>query len=242
MLDQFPKQRIHLPQEYEDIYAAHILENREGQTQASSITRRMEMWMHKQIAKNMNNAVKIRSTLEIGAGTLNQIPFEPEAGPYDIVEPSEMLYKNSPYIGRIRNIYADISEVPSTLRYDRVTSIATFEHICDLPYVIAKAGLLLRPDGCLRVAIPSEGTLLWTLGWKLTTGVEFRLRHGLDYGLLMKYEHVNTARDIESLLNYFFDKVSYKVLGISKSLSFYQFFNCTTPKIEQCTTVVSRTY
>ncbi|GAH28860.1 unnamed protein product, partial [marine sediment metagenome] len=30
--------------------------------------------------------------------------------------------------------------------------------------VIAKAGLLLMPDGMLRVSIPSEGTLLWALG------------------------------------------------------------------------------
>ena len=97
-------------------------------------------------------------------------------------------------LGRVRHVYSDISEIPPGQTYDRVTSIATFEHICDLPHVIARVGIMLTPRGELRVSIPSEGTPLWTLGWKLTTGLEFRLRHRLGYGQLMRHEHVNTAR------------------------------------------------
>ena len=65
--------------------------------------------------------------------------------------------------------------------------------------VIALCGLLLKPQGQLRVAIPSEGTILWKLGWKMTTGVEFKWKYGLDYGTLMRYEHVNNAQEIENI-------------------------------------------
>ena len=114
--------------------------------------------------------------------------------------------------------------VPDNQRYDRITSIASFEHICNLPEVIAKSGLLLKPGGVLRTSIPSEGTCLWSLSWKLTTGIEFRIKYGLDYGILIKHEHVNSAREIEELLCYFFKNTKCIVFGLSKKLSFYQFY------------------
>src|SRR5207248_2443774 len=101
-----------------------------------------------------------------------------------------------------------------------------FEHYCNLPDVISECRRVLAPGGVLRVAIPSEGTVLWTLGWKLTTGLEFRLKYGLDYGALMKHEHVNTAAEIDAVLRSFFKTVNRSVFGISRALSFYQFFEC----------------
>lgn len=194
----------------------------------------MESWLHKQVAKDVLESREEKLTLEIGAGTLNQLRYEPEVGRYDIVEPFKELYERSADIKRIRNIYNDITEIPGHYRYDRITSVATFEHICNLPEVIAYCGLLLADDGSLRVSIPSEGTLLWTLGWKLTTGLEFRIKYGLDYGMLMRHEHVNTAAEIEKLLRYFFDKVECRVFGLTTSLSLYQFYSCGNPVIEKC--------
>lgn len=234
MLERYPKQRPDLPKEIADIYESHFMQNRQGETPAASLSQRMEVWMHKQVARDVVSDPTPRSTLEIGAGTLNQLPYENNVGPYDIVEPFKDLFEGSKYLPRIRNVYSDINHIPHELIYDRITSIATFEHLCDLHTVSAKAGLLLKSGGCLRVAIPSEGTPLWTLGWKLTTGLEFRLRYGLDYGLLRKHEHVNTARDVEQMLKYFFREIDSSVLGISRYLSFYQFFNCKNPDVERC--------
>jgi len=76
--------------------------------------------------------------------------------------------------------------------------------------------------------------LLWTLAWKLTTGLEFKLRYGLDYGLLMKHEHVNTAKEVEEVLVYFFSDVKCKVFGMSKSISLYRYYECNNPRIERC--------
>jgi hypothetical protein len=194
----------------------------------------MESWMHKQVAADNDGSFQPGSTLEIGAGTLNHLLYEPTAYPYDIVEPFAQLLQPCPEFARIRNIYKDIFEIPDDLRYDRIISVATLEHVCDLPKLIAKGALLMHPDGQLRAGIPSEGTWLWKLGWKLSTGLEFRMRFGLNYGLIMKYEHVNTAAEIDSVLRYFFGRVELKVFGLSKSASLYQFFCCEKPDLKRC--------
>jgi hypothetical protein len=234
MLGNFPKRRPPLPPEYEKIYVAQYRENREGGTRASGLAQKMERWMHKKVAEDVTKSSVARPTLEIGAGTLNHLPYEIESAPYDIVEPFRDLFESSPNRARIRNTYNDISEITPATRYGRIISIAALEHICDLPEVIAHSGLLLADDGQLRAGIPSEGTILWYLGWKFTTGLEFRIKHNLDYGVLMKHEHVNTASEIGEVLRYFFSSVRSSVFGLAKSLSIYQFYACSKPDRGKC--------
>jgi hypothetical protein len=234
MFEDYPKTRPALPEGIRRIYVAHYKENREGRSPAAFLAQRLERWLHRQVAADLRSDLSPRTTLEVGAGTLNQLRHEPAVGPYDIVEPFRELYADSRWRQRIRHIYGDIGEVPQDARYDRITSVATFEHICNLPEVIARSGLLLSGRGTLRVSIPSEGTPLWTLAWRLTTGLEFRIRHRLDYGLLLKHEHVNSAREIESLLRYFYREVTRKVLGLSRGVSVYQFYQCGRPDLERC--------
>ena len=234
MFDNFPKSRQPLPKAYETIYESHYRENREGGSAASSLAQKLESWMHKKVAEDTKNDNKGLSTLEIGAGTLNHLPYEPNTKPYDVIEPWSYLLELSLSFERVRKTYCGIEEIPLDTKYERIISIATFEHILNLPEVVLRSGLLLNPSGQLRVAIPSEGTLLWKLGQKLTTGLEFRIRYKLDYGVLMKYEHVNTAAEIEEILKYFFSSVKCSVLGLCRKLSFYQFFVCATPDLERC--------
>lgn len=235
MFDQFPKTRPPLSRDIEALYLAYYKSNRGGQTTASSLAQRMESWLHKQVAKDVVNPANLKNvTLELGAGTLNHLQYEPNFHPYDIVEPFTELYKNSPCLERVRNVYSDIADVPDSSRYDRITSVATLEHICNLPEVVARSGLLLAENGVFRASIPSEGTFLWTLGWKMTTGLEFKLKHGIDYNLIMKFEHVNTAREIEEVLKYFFGEIRCKVFGITKSCSLYRYYECNSPFIARC--------
>lgn len=244
ILARFPKQRPPLPPEFAAIYAEHYKSNREGTTAASSLAQRVERWLHTQVAADLTRAgadltagarrTGEIATLEIGAGTLNQLQHEPTVGPYDVVEPFEALYADSPQRSRVRAIYASIDEVPPERRYDRVTSVATLEHICELPAVVARAALLLAPGGSFRASIPSEGTPIWALGWMLTTGLEFRLRRGLDYGVLMRHEHVNTATEIETVLRYCFRRLSCRVFGLSRGWSLYRFYECSDPDLDRC--------
>ena len=230
MFENYPKTRVPLPNDYQSIYEQHYKSNRNGDTTASGLAQKMEQWLHKKIAKDVNT-LHNKKTLELGAGTLNHLQYEqPEH--FDIVEPFKELFENSPLLDRVNNIYQDIAEIDPSETYDRIISIATFEHITDLPKVVATSCLLLNSHGSLRTSIPNEGTFLWTLGWKLTTGLEFKLKHGLDYSILMKYEHVNTAQEIEEVLNHFYTNNKCSIFGISKGIGFYRFYESTGPKID----------
>ena len=195
--------------------------------------------MHHRVAADVA-AGPPKATLELGAGNLNQLPYEPNSHPYDIVEPFRDLFESSPLVSRIRNVYADIAEIPGTSRYDRITSIAVLEHVENLPELVARAGQLLTQGGSFRAGIPSEGTILWRLGWQMTTALDFRARYNLDYKVLMRYEHVNTAAEIEEVLRYFFSTTQRRVFGLMRSLSFYQFFACSQPRLERCADYLQR--
>ncbi len=229
MFENYPKVRIELPLEFQKIYAEHYKKNRDGATSASSIAQKMEGWLHRKVASDLKTDSN-KATLEIGAGTLNQLIYE-QTKPYDIIEPFTELFVNSKLKDRINKVYKDIDEISEKNKYDRITAIATFEHITDLPKVVAKTCNLLNGNGTLRVSIPNEGTFLWKLGYKLTTGVEFKLKYGLDYSILMNYEHVNTADEIEQVLKYFYGKVKCSCFGINRKIAFYRFYNCSAPKI-----------
>jgi len=230
MFENYPKERIELPLEFQKIYSEHYKNNRDGSTSASSLAQKMESWLHRKVAMDVMG-IQNKSTLEIGAGTLNQLKYE-NTKPYDIIEPFSELYINSKFKDQVNEVFQDIDDISASNKYDRITSVATFEHILDLPKVVAKTCMHLNENGSLRVSIPNEGTFVWKLGYKLTTGIEFRLKYGLDYSILMNYEHVNTADEIEQVLHYFYGKVKCSCFGISRKIAFYRFYECSNPKIE----------
>jgi len=242
LFDSFPKTRKELPPEFTTIFKSYFIKNRQGATIATSLSMRMEKWLHVKVAEDvMDGKSSNLTTLEIGAGMLNQIPYEPVTGKYDIVEPNDELYGGSVNLGRISKVFADISEIPAETKYDRITSIAAFEHILDLPKVVAKTATLLKKNGFLRVSIPNEGTLLWKLG-TYVTGYEFKRMYGLDFQVFVKNEHVNTADEIDAVLNYFFRYVSTSVLGISKRLAFYRFIRCADPDVKKAEEYLQKYY
>lgn len=234
MFENFPKSRPPLPDEYQKIFEKHYTENREGGSTASSFAKRLESWMHRKVAEDIKNEKEPMSTLEIGAGTLNHLPYEPHTKPYDVVEPWSYLLEQSSSLTCVRKIYQDVKDIPLGVTYERIISVATFEHILDLPNVVSMIGLMLKDGGQLRVGIPSEGTVLWRIAQTTTTGLEFRLRHGLDYRILTRYDHVNDAAEIEQILKYFFSNIKCSVFGLSRKLSLYQFFSCSVPLLERC--------
>jgi len=223
------KTRPPLPPAYQAIYETHYRENRDGASAAAGIAQRLEAWMHRAIAADASEA-NPGSTLEIGAGTLNQLAYEPYTSPYDIVEPFDALFRSRAGLNRVRNVYADVSQVPKAERYERITSIATFEHLTDLPGMVGACAQLLAPGGKLRVAIPNEGHWPWTLAWRIGTGLEFRMRYGLDYGVMMRHEHLNTADEIASEVRAAFGSVQERCFGVSRTLSLYRVLIAGSPR------------
>ena len=218
-----PKIRPALPEAYRAVYETHYRENRDGGSPASAMAQRFEAWMHRTIAADAQ-ASNPGATLEIGAGTLNQLPYEPFTAPYDIVEPFNALYQDRTELRRVRHCFTDISQVPADSRYARITSIATFEHLTDLSATVQHCQRLLTPTGELRVAIPNEGHWPWTAAWRVSTGLEFWLRHRLDYAVLMRHEHLNSADEIAAELRARFPLVQERWFGFSRTLSLYRVF------------------
>lgn len=227
------KTRPPLPPEYEKIFEEAYKANREGRGIAAFLSQRMESWMHRAVAKSKFGQ---NSVLEIGAGTLNhlkyELPFQTDSNirypSYDIIEPFTKLYEDSLYLDKIRNIYSDITDIPQdTLgQYDRIISIAVFEHVLDLDNLLDQSRRLLKDDGLHVIAIPNEGHFLWRLGWSCTTGLAFRMKYGLDYSVIINHEHVNTADEIEVLLTKYFRIERCKVLGLTKKLCLYRVYFC----------------
>jgi hypothetical protein len=228
LLRSYPRERPELPAVFRAAISEYYVINREGKSATTSISQKLESWMHRKVAADVVGQGKPPSTLEIGAGTLNHLRYEPAQQEYDIVEPYRDFFVGSARLSRIRTVYSDIREV-SRRRYGRITSIATFEHLTELPFVVAKAVELLDNEkGRLRVGIPNEGTVMWRLGTAVT-GMEFRRRYGLDYQVFHRHEHVNTAHDVEAVLRYFFGEVRCSVFGLSRRLAFYRFYDCAKP-------------
>lgn len=173
-------------------------------------------------------------TLEIGAGTLNQLDYE-RPRIYDIVEPFQELYVNAPNLKYVRNIYRDISDIKDE-KYDRITSIACFEHVENLPEMVYHTTKLLKNGGRLCISIPNEGKFLWKFSYTVTTGREFEKRYGLKYETIMRHEHINTADEIEQVLKYYYKNVKVSLFGIGKTFSMFRYFECSEPKRERRTT------
>ena len=188
--------------------------------------------MHRRVAAL---GVAGESVLEVGAGTLNHVPYETRCKRYDFVEPYLDLYRSSDLVHRVSEGYEDIFHVPADRRYNRVFSIAVLEHLTHLPAVVARCGQMLSPGGVFQAGIPSEGGMLWGLAWRCITGPAYRFRTGLDYGSLMRYEHVNTAREILAVTGYLFEDVKIaRFPSPLHHLSFYCYLEARRPVARAC--------
>jgi len=210
-------------------YVEHYRANRSGQG-VSRIVMQLERWMHREVARRPAETI-----LEIGGGNLNHVPYHPAARAYDVVEPFRELWEDSPHRHSVRAIFGDIAEIPERAAYDQVLSIAVLEHLTDLPFLMARSALLLRQGGSMRAGFPSEGGFLWGLAWRSTTGIAYRLKRGLDYGGIMRHEHVNSAPEILQLMGYFFAQVELSRFPSPwHHLSFYTVASAAAPRLERC--------
>ena len=235
---KFPKTRPELTEGLKNIYDNHYQNNREGKGLFFAMTQKLESWMHRQCAKF---ATPGQSVLELGAGTLNQLPWEPDGLAYDVVEPYRMLFEGKDDVKRVRNFYDDIFDVPADEKYDRIQSIAVMEHVEDLPRLLARSDQLLKEDGVFLAAIPSEGELGWGLTWRCSAAIAFKLRTGQSYKTLLRHEHINDAAEITALCKHFFGKVSSKRFPLPfKHGSLYTLLICREPNLENAQALLEK--
>jgi hypothetical protein len=231
LLATYPRSRPPLPPQQQASYLEHYRANRAGRQGLSRTVAKLESWMHRHVSENLAGG----NLLELGAGNLNHVPYLPATCTFDAVEPFRELWHDSPYRSRIRNLYSDLQEIPQSQAYDCIFSVAVLEHLADLPFILARSGLLLREGGTFRAGFPSEGGLLWGLAWRFTTGIEYRLRRGLNYGEIMRHEHLNTASEILRLLDHFYAHVEVSRFPLPfQHLSFYTAAIARAPRLDRC--------
>lgn len=206
IINQYPKKRAVLSHRLNKLYKKIYAENRKGTGLANKISSYLESWMHKKIESRIKD-IKISKSLEIGAGTLNHLVYVNNLEHYDVIEPAKWLYTDAKSKKLIKNFYSDIFEISSNEKYDRILSIATLEHVLDLPKLIEQSKKLLNKGGIFQAAIPCEGEFAWYCGWKFGTGLAFWLKHGLNYEELMKFEHVNNLNEISKIINFYFKNI-----------------------------------
>lgn len=238
----WPKTRGELPEAYQRIYSAHMETNRSGGTPLNRAALWLEQWMHRQVARPPASRI-----LELGGGGLNHLGFEPREARYDVVEPlAEIIEpaiaiapKPVDYLGDYESFIAQAASPP--VEYDKVVSVAVLEHLEALPAVVAASALHLAPRGIFAAGIPSEGGLLWKLGWRTTTARAFTRDYGLDYGRLMAWEHINTAREIEGVITALFEIVSVtRFPGPTIDTSVYSTIFARNPRVDLCRSVLDR--
>jgi len=231
LLASYPRPHPPLSDEWQKIYVETYKSSREGKTFLYKLTQKLESWMHHSVASRAHTP----HLLEIGAGTLNHVQYESQTELYDIAEPFSALYAGKPELSRVNMAYDDLFDVPLDNRYDRIVSVAALEHISNLPNVVARAGLLLKDGGQFSAGIPSEGGFLWGLSWRASVGLIARIKHGLDYGELMRHEHISTAPDIISVVRYFFENCKITRFPTPlHSLSLYAGIHASAPIIHRC--------
>ncbi|PKO15517.1 hypothetical protein CVU37_12780 [candidate division BRC1 bacterium HGW-BRC1-1] len=93
MFEKFPKTRPTLPPRVAEIYEQYYIDNRQGGNKAASLAQKMERWLHRHVASDVVAQPDVkRSTLELGAGTLNQFPHEPVNNAQEIEEVLEHFF------------------------------------------------------------------------------------------------------------------------------------------------------
>jgi hypothetical protein len=231
LLRSYPRARPTLSEAHRRVYVDEYKRNRgEYGGTLYRVTASLERWMHRRIAQRQTGG----RLLELGAGTLNHLQYEP-AMPYDVVEPLPVLYQGNDAVGRIGTFYASIAEIPAQVRFRRIMSVAVLEHVENLPDVVARSALLLENGGLFQAGIPAEGGMLWGLAWRMATGIAYRARTGLPYAPVMRYEHLNSAAEIIAIVRYCFRSVTVSWFPLpARHLSFYGYIEAHDPMTERC--------
>lgn len=88
---------------------------------------------------------------------------------------------------------------------DCVLSIYCFEHLRKLKYCLAEVRRILKPDGALLVGLPAEGGILYELGRRLTSKRYMERKYGIEYDVIVRWEHWNTFSEVIKTLKMQFD-------------------------------------
>ena len=217
LIGKYPKKRPPLNNKLKKIFDLEYKKNR-----SNFLSQLSESWLHFAIKGRKEF---LNKTLEIGAGSLNHLPYEniKNNKKYDVIEPKKFLYENNKNKKFINKFYKNLNNVPNN-KYDRIISSAVLEHLEDLPKYLFLSTKKLKKKGYQSHSIPCEGYPTWGIAWYLISGISFKIRTGQNFREVQKHEHINSYDEILSLINFFYKNVKIKFsypFFFTPFLSFY---------------------
>jgi SAM-dependent methyltransferase len=79
------------------------------------------------------------------------------------------------------------------------------EHLDNLPAALEEIRRVLKPSGRFSVLIPCEGGFGYALGRRITVQRAFEKRYRLPYTWMIRYDHINRAREVLAELKHKFE-------------------------------------
>ena len=83
--------------------------------------------------------------------------------------------------------------------FDRVINVYNLEHLVHVDFALEEARRVLKDDGELLAAVPTEGGAAWVLGRRLSTARRYN-RDGFDYIRANAIDHCNCVWQIDKTL------------------------------------------
>lgn len=160
---------------------------------------------------------KFLRTLEVGAGNGEHLRYEKlsqeQKNNYVAVDLRDnMVIEFKKKFPDIRAIVADCQKQMDFADgyFDRILAIHILEHLPNLPAAVKELYRLCdKKCGVLKIVIPCEGSLAYSLGRKISAQRIFELRYKQSYRWFINREHINRPHEIfEELSTYFLLKSS----------------------------------
>lgn len=144
-------------------------------------------------------------TLDLGCGTFDHMPFADPAKKYTCLDlDKEVLEIGKEKYPNVEAVCASAEKLPFEDNYfDNVVSVFSLEHIKDLDSCIAELARVLKPQGCLAVALPTEG-FIFRMGRRFTSARYAKKHLGLksarEYEEMVAKNHVNSLEKVLLIL------------------------------------------
>lgn len=148
-------------------------------------------------------------TLEVGAGLGEHSKFEDlKLQDYYVMDYRkdfcDELHRSFPESHvRFGDIQANQSIWPDGF-FDRVIAVHVLEHLPDLPKALSEVKRLLKVGGIFDVVLPCEGGFAYSIARKISAERIFRKKFKMDYGPIIKNEHVSCYSEIVAELDQMF--------------------------------------
>lgn len=155
----------------------------------------------------LNKTIIDEKVLELGCGngrTFNYNLFKNYYG-VDINHKSLQHFKK--YYPLAKLFQSSLNTLPfDDNSFSKVICFHTLEHLYDIAGCLEEIHRILKPGGKFYYAIPTEGTLLWSIGRFFITRPHLRKKYNLSCSHVMYREHINDYKRVLKFLDFYFTK------------------------------------